>query len=232
MGNLSEKLDAEKFNAMPETLREFYTPKEDGSYILNIEDRVDNSALLNAKRRETEEKNKIKKEKEELLSKLKQLEDSNKTILTEKESEIEKRLNELTSKFEQEKSKLREKAEKAEVEKVLSDVLDIFESKKIASPVIKSRIQIERDEEDSRIVFLDDSGKKTDWDLDKFKKSFLDDKEFKSIIKSNKSSGSSANSHNQKAVPSKSLKDMTLTERSILLAKDPEAYRELELRSK
>ena len=118
----------------------------------------------------------------------------------DKVSEVQKgyinKVKELEERFNATEAKLRTKAERSEKESICSDVATLFKSKKIALPLISSRISFDVVDGESKAVYLDDMGNKTDWTKEEFKQNLLDDEDLYDNLIGTRSTGSSASSSN------------------------------------
>jgi DNA repair exonuclease SbcCD ATPase subunit len=225
----------EAFEKLTEFEKSFFDEEEDGIYKLRVEGFIDNEELINAKHRET---NKAKKLALELEEKEQQIKLLKKQIKKEEEkvdgnqSIYQSQIDELKKTLKDKEDKAKAKIEKATTERIASEISSLFISKKAGEAYARSRIAFEHQDDDIKVMFLDESGKPTSMTIEDFKKNIIDDNDLKPILKGIKSSGSNANGTTNSAVPTKAFKDMTLAERVALHKADPVAYQTLEAKSK
>jgi hypothetical protein len=230
---LARKITKATFDTLNDVIKAEYKEK-DGSYFLDTDDA---SGLESALERQKEENANLKRDLATFRTELDTIRNERETAVADKNRKnkdyeaLEASYNEKIAAKEAE-GKKREEALQAKLKTILVDnkalelANEIFgENADIGLPHIKHRLAAEFEGENATTRILDKEGKPTASSFDDFKKEFLDNPRFASIVVGSRASGGNANGNGANGnAGNKKPQDMNSAERNELFAKNPEAF--------
>lgn len=235
---LKSKLTKTEFDALPDALKEHYK-ESGGNYVLDSDDA---NELRAAKDRETEAR-KLEKERADRLQAEKDEADAREREAKEAKAKKDKDFDALENSYKEKQATAVavEQAKTAKREEQLRDLLvenkalelanEISTSPKLILPHIRARLRAELDGDKPQTRVLDDKGEVSAKTLVDLKQEFVDNAEFKAIIKASNASGGGAGggggSGGGASFQGKKFTDLSETERVSLHRTDPALFHQM-----
>jgi hypothetical protein len=226
---MKKKLTAEEYEKLSDAMKAEYKKIGDG-YSLDLSDDEDITGLKNALSSEKEERRKAKEkltaleaEKDALQAKIDGTDD--KALQKSYEKKIEKINNEHKELLNKKDSFI----QRTLVDSVAQSIAaKISTSPALILPHIKARLSADLASDEPRTVVVDKEGKPSAFSIDDLEKEFIDNADFKSIIKASGASGGGAGRQSYGSGSAgdgkKTFAEMTGAERIAFQKADPEGF--------